>query len=1187
MRIPNTKDSLVNPVPTPSLQDRYTQLTGTVTLTGVQALVRLPMDVRRADVAAGLSTAAFISGYEGSPLGGYDLELARQQSLLDLLGIVFRPGVNEELAATAVQGTQLAATRPEKRVDGVVGFWYGKSPGLDRASDSLRHNNLGGTHPLGGAVALVGDDPAAKSSTVPGSSEALLADLGFPTLYPGDPAAVLQLGMHAVALSRACGLWVALKIATNVADGTGQIELPTAPFNPVVPHVSVDGRPYKHEVTAKYLQPTLIGLEASRNGVRLEIARLYAEANGLNRIHGQAQDRIGIVAAGKTFRDLEQALTQLGLDEHERARRGVRLLELQMVHPLEPRIVQSFAEGLNEIIVVEDKRSFIETALKERLYGQPNAPLITGKLSPDGKPAFASSGELDPDTIRDVVAQRLLVHQNLPTIEAWHEQRQPRRELRLLPLAARTPYFCSGCPHNTSVKTPDGALVGGGIGCHGLVLAMAPEQVGDVVGLTQMGGEGAQWLGMAPFVNRDHLFQNLGDGTFHHSGSLAIRAAVAGGVNVTYKLLYNSAVAMTGGQLAQGAMTIPAITHSLKAEGVKRIIITTENPRAYRRAKLAKDVTLLPRDRIVEAQEELAATPGVTVLIHDQECATELRRKRKRGLAKDPVERVMINQRVCEGCGDCGSKSNCLSVHPVETTFGRKTRIDQSSCNKDYSCLDGDCPAFVTVIPTRKTVAKVVAKVVPPLSSRELPEATPPPVIGHHTTRVLGIGGSGVVTLSQILTAAASDAGLEVATLDQTGLAQKGGAVISDVKVGQVRTGVASKAAAGEVDLYLGADLLVAADPRNLGSAHPDRTLAVVSTTQVPTGRMATDVAARYPEPETLMDDIRRATRSADAVFMDARKLSLAFFGDDQFANLLLAGIAYQLGALPIPAASIEAAITLNGVRSEDNIQAFRRGRQYVADRSAFDKAAPPIREHAKRHRSAIAHTMLARLGAAADSDLARVATQRIEELIDYQNARYAERYVDVVAHVAEAERKIVAESTVLSAAVAHHLHKLMAYKDEYEVARLSLLPELAESVESEFGAGAKFAYRLHPPILRAIGMKKKLTLGPWFRGVFRVLVIARRLRGTPLDLFGYAEVRRVERALVEEYIELVNQLLAGISPNNLDAAVEIASAPDIIRGYEAVKLANVDRFRAEVEPMLGNFRRTTEAGRATASDLV
>ena len=1158
------------------LEDRYTAESGQVQMTGVQALARLPVDILRSDGAAGLKTAVFISGYEGSPLGGYDLELQRHAKLLAEYDLVFQPGVNEELAATSVEGTQLAAGLADARVEGVTGFWYGKSPGLDRASDALRHANLIGTHPKGGAVAFVGDDPAAKSSTVPGASEYLLADLGMPVLYPADPADVLDLGVHAVAMSRLSGLWVALKIATNVADSSGTVEIGSARVDPQRPEVMFEGKPWEHRLTARMLQPALSEMERSREGIRKEVARAYALANRLNRIQtfGPAP-RIGIVAAGKTYLDVRQALRTLGLDDTELSARGVRLLRLAMVHPLIAAEVEEFADGLTEIIVVEEKRAFIESAVKEILYGKPDAPLVTGKTDPQGAKLFAVEGELDADLIATGLAARLGSRPEFSTVTAWQARQAPGRPVTplplTLPLVGRTPYFCSGCPHNSSTKVPEGSLVGGGIGCHALVLMMEPEAVGDVVGLTQMGGEGAQWIGMAPFMRtRRHLLQNIGDGTFHHSGSLAVRAAIASGVNVTYKLLYNSAVAMTGGQQATGAMSIPALTRMLTAEGVRRIVITTAEPGRYRRAGLAPGVQVWHRDRVVEAQEVLSRLEGVTVLIHDQECATELRRKRKRRLAADPAERVMINQRVCEGCGDCGEKSNCLSVQPVETEFGRKTVIDQSSCNKDYSCLKGDCPSFLTVIPSaepragRKTAPALAADAIadPPL---RFDVAAAP-----HTTRITGVGGTGVVTLSQILSTAGRIAGRQVRSLDQTGLAQKGGAVISDIKISAAEIEQSNKAGAGECDLYLGCDLLVAADARNLAVADPQTTVAVVSTTKVPTGRMVVDSTVAFPDVDATADRIRSATRGPESVFIDARGLSVTLLGTDQFANMLLAGVAFQTGALPLPARAIEQAIELNGVQVEPNLQAFRRGRQRVADPAVFAQAvaarsgAAPVRRPGEP-----ARRLIESVGAAPGSELHRIVSIRIPDLIEYQNLGYARRYADLVARVRAAEDRTVPGEAKLSEAVAESGYKLMAYKDEYEVARLLVDPQAEAAVRAEFGPGARVSYRLHPPVLRALGLRRKVKLGPWSRPAFQLLRAGKVVRGTKLDPFGYTRVRRAERELIGEYTATVDDLLAQLSPQTYPRATEIARLPDLVRGYENIKLANVAQYRARMKELL------------------
>ncbi|MGD0066437.1 MAG: indolepyruvate ferredoxin oxidoreductase family protein, partial [Streptosporangiaceae bacterium] len=1004
-----------------------------------------------------------------------------------------------------------------------------------------------------------------------GASEFLLADIGMPVLYPADPQDVLDLGAHAVAMSRLSGLWVALKIVTKVADSSGTVEIGCDRVAPQLPTVMSEGKRWEHRPTARMLQPELSELESTREGIRMDAARAYALANRLNRSEtfGPAPG-IGIVTAGKTYLDLRQALRTLGLDEAELRARGVRLLRLAMIHPLIPAEIEEFADGLAEIIVVEEKRPFIESAVRDILYGMKNAPVVTGKTDPRGAKLFAAHGELDADQIAAGLASRLGTMPDFTTVADWRARQARHRPVTQLPLVSRTPYFCSGCPHNSSTKVPPGSLVGGGIGCHALVLMMEPEAVGDVVGLTQMGGEGAQWIGMAPFMRtRRHLLQNIGDGTFHHSGSLAVRAAVASGVNITYKLLYNSAVAMTGGQQATGAMAIPALTQMLAAEGVRRIIITTGEPRSYRRADLAPGTEVWHRDRVVGAQEVLSQVEGVTVLIHDQECATELRRKRKRQLAPDPAERVMINQRVCEGCGDCGEKSNCLSVQPIDTDFGRKTVIDQSSCNKDYSCLKGDCPSFLTVTPGAEPRARRATA--PALAADGIPA---PPVrfdvaAAPHTTRITGVGGTGVVTLSQVLSAAGRIAGRQVRSLDQTGLAQKGGAVISDIKISAGEIEQSNKAVAGECDLYLGCDLLVAADAKNLAVADRQTTIAVVSTTKVPTGKMVVDTTALFPDVAATTDRIRRATRAAESVFVDARGLSVTLLGTDQFANMLLAGVAFQTGALPLPGWAIEQAIELNGVQVEPNIQAFRRGRQRVAEPAAFAQAVAAVTAgRAVRTPTEPEQRLIASVGAAPGSELHRIIWTRIPDLIEYQNAGYARRYADVLARVREAEDRSVPGQGKLSEAVAEFGYKLMAYKDEYEVARLLIDPQAEAVVRAEFGEGARVSYRLHPPVLRALGMERKLKLGPWFRPAFRLLRAGKIVRGTRLDPFGYTPVRRAERELIDEYTSTIDDLLPQLSTETYQRAVEMARLPDLVRGYENIKLANVALYRARLKEL-------------------
>jgi indolepyruvate ferredoxin oxidoreductase len=1131
----------------PQLSDRYTATSGRVQLTGVQALARLPIDQHRRDLAAGLNVGTFISGYEGSPLAGYDQELGRLKQLLDTNDVTFVPGLNEEAAATSVQGSQLACTLPGAARDGVIGIWYGKAPGLDRATDALRHGNLMGSHPRGGALVLVGDDPAAKSSTLPCASDGALADLSIPYLYPADSQDVLDLGRHAIELSRASGLWTGLKIVTAVADGSSTVNLAADWPAPRIPPGAGT-----HVPTARLLHPTLGQLERDLVTSRLRIAREYARLNGLNRVAGRGPgDVLGVVAAGHTFLDVLAALRRLGIDEADLAGSPVRLLRVGMPWPLEETIVREFADGLEEILVVEEKRSFLEAAIRDVLYGGPVQPAVTGKRDADGSELLPAYGELDADVITGPLRRRMSARGiAAAAVPAAADVRTT------LPLVSRVPYFCSGCPHNSSTKPLPGTLVGGGIGCHALVLLMDESQAGTVTGLSQMGGEGMQWIGMAPFLDRDHFVQNIGDGTFDHSGSLAIRAAVAARANMTYKLLYNSAVAMTGGQRPASGMTVPQIVGVLLAEGVARVIVTTEDLGRYRRVRLPRGVAVWDRSRIAEAQRVLAATPGVTVLVHDQECATEKRRKRKRGKIAQPQTRVFINERICEGCGDCGRKSNCLSVQPVPTEFGRKTRVHQSSCNVDYSCLDGDCPAFMTVVPGAPADRRQAAEAITP---DELPAPSPIVDPGSFGIRLTGVGGTGVVTVSQVLATAGLIAGWHTRSLDQTGLAQKGGAVVSDVRFSRSAPPPTNKLGTGECDLYLGCDLLVASDPKNLAVTAPDRTVAVVSVAEVPTGPMVSDPALAFPDRTAVSQPILDRVRDG-SVLLDVRQIVLGLFGDDQFANVFLVGAGFQTGALPLPPGAIEEAIRVNGVAVEKNLQAFRRGRQYVADPGALLAAARLDRP------------------AAAEPTLDRLIRTRADDLTAYQDSAYARRYLDVVERVRAAEQDKTPGSTALTEAVARYLYKLMAYKDEYEVARLALEPSLGAGLEAEFGPGARASWRLHPPVLRALGMKRKIALGPWFVPAFQVLRAMRGLRGTSMDPFGRTRVRILERALIEEYLGLVDHLIGRLSPATAALAVRLAELPDGVRGYEDVKMRTVESYHqvmAELRAQLDEIPAT------------
>jgi indolepyruvate ferredoxin oxidoreductase len=821
--------------------------------------------------------------------------------------------------------------------------------------------------------------------------------------------------------------------------------------------------------------------------------------------------------------------------------------------------VRHFARGLEEILVVEEKRSFVEMFLRDVLYNDAVHPRVVGKRDEQGRPLVPASGELDADRIAQLVASRLERRLQLASITARVALLETMRE-RPAPLTlARQPYFCSGCPHNRSTHVPEGSMAAAGIGCHGMALTM-PER--RTAGVTHMGGEGAQWVGMAPFTNTSHMFQNLGDGTFFHSGSLAIRQAVAAGTNITFKILYNSAVAMTGGQDAAGAMPVPEMTRMLEAEGVRRILVMTDEPGKYGRGvRWAPGVEVWHRDRLDEAQRMLRETPGVTVLVYDQRCAAEKRRLRKRGKLPDPALRVVINEAVCEGCGDCGVKSNCLSVHPVETEFGRKTQIHQSSCNKDYSCLRGDCPAFLTVAPLGppRKKAKPAFTV-----DRPLPE----PVLRvprDANVFMMGIGGTGVVTVNQVLGTAALLDGKHVRGLDQTGLSQKGGPVVSHLKITEQPAEVSNKVAAGAADCYLGFDVLVATVATNLDHARPDRTIAVVSTSQVPTGAMVTHTEVQFPDGSGLRAAVDRVTRKDENVYLDALALAETLFEDHMASNMLVLGAAYQAGAVPVSAAAIEQAIALNGVAVTMNTQAFRAGRLLVADpgwQSTVQRHRLGAMETAP-HLTAAARALVDGVGAA--GELRRLLEVRVPELIDYQSERYAREYVDFVTRVRQAEQARVPGETRLSEAVARYLFKLMAYKDEYEVARLHLKADLVHRLGEEFPGGARVQYHLHPPLLRALGLSRKLKLGPWFDTAFRSLTALKALRGTALDPFGHAAVRRTERALPGEYRAMIERLLDGLSLDGYERAVQAARLPDLVRGYEDIKLRNVERYRAEV----------------------
>jgi indolepyruvate ferredoxin oxidoreductase len=1147
-----------------TLDAKYRQEAGLVFLSGIQALVRLPLDQHRADRRRGLNTATLISGYRGSPLGGLDLTLERNPDLLREHNVVFISGLNEDLGATAIYGSQLANLFPRPKYDGVLGMWYGKGPGVDRTGDIFKHANYAGVARYGGVLALGGDDPLSKSSTLPSHSEVAFYDALFPVLFPGNIQEILDLGRLGFELSRYTGLWVGFKIVTNVADEIGTAEVAPDRVTIVDPGFEYEGRPWQQRQNPLLMPPWGLDTEREIHYGRLEAAKAFARVNRLNRITLDTPNAwLGIAAPGKAYYDLREALRELGLDDAELRHHGIRLLKIGMLFPMEPTIVREFARGLEELLVIEEKRAFCELFIRDVLYNEAERPRVLGKSDLDGRPLVPADAELDADRIAQIVATRLERKIPRESITARVALLGALRERPVPTTLARQPYFCSGCPHNRSTVLPEGSIASAGIGCHGMALLMDRR----TMGLTHMGGEGVQWVGMAPFTETPHIFQNLGDGTFFHSGSLAVRQAVAASTNITYKILYNSAVAMTGGQDAAGAMPVPELTHSLHAEGVRRIIVMTDEPRKYgRNAHWAPGVEVWHRDRLDEAQRLLREIPGVTVLIYDQRCAAEKRRLRKRGRLPDPAMRVFINEAVCEGCGDCGVKSNCLSVQPVDTEFGRKTQIHQSSCNKDYSCLNGDCPSFLTVVPLGAPAKKErrVFKV-----DRELPEPTRR-VDRDANVFMMGIGGTGVVTVNQILGTAALLDGKHVRGLDQTGLSQKGGPVVSHLKIFERAPETSNKVAAGSADCYLGFDLLVATSPQNLDHASADRTIAIVSTSRVPTGAMVTSTEVEFPDPGGLVLSINRFTRKDENVYLDAQALADTLFDDHMASNMLVLGAAYQAGAIPVSARAIEEAIVLNGVSVPMNTHAFRAGRLFVAD-PAWAKSLSRRRLGDVEVKPALtreALTLVESVAASGSGELNRLLEIRVSELCAYASMAYAREYVEFVKRVREAEAAAVPGETRLSESVARYLFKLMAYKDEYEVARLHLTNNLVPALAAEFPGGVAVQYNLHPPILRALGMKGKLKLGRWFDGVFRLLVAMRGLRGGAFDPFGYAEVRRVERALPGEYRALVEKAIVGLSPETYERAVKLAGLPDVIRGYEAIKLRNVRRFRDEVRAL-------------------
>jgi indolepyruvate ferredoxin oxidoreductase len=1144
-----------------SLDDKFDLTKSKVFLTGTQAIVRLTLMQKERDRRAGLNTGGFVSGYRGSPLGGLDQQFYKTQRKLLASDVVFTSGLNEDLAATAVWGAQQAEMRGEGKFDGVFGIWYGKGPGVDRSGDVFRHANLSGSSPNGGVLCLMGDDHTAESSTVAHQSEFHFVDVMMPILNPAGAQEILDYGIYGWALSRYSGCWVALKCMKDTIESTGVVDGSVDRVKIVIPTedeftkppggLSIRPNDDRHEQ------------ELRLHMYKRAAALAFVKANKINRIitAGGRKPKIGIITTGKSYLDVRQAWDELGLDEVKANDLGLRLFKIGCTWPLDPGELREFVSGLDLCIVVEEKRSLIEVQVREELYGNAQQPVVIGKKDEAGNWLFPVHGALDPNDVAICIGERILKHVgHVEEIAANVARLKAAQDLlKTTPMiATRVPYFCSGCPHNTSTVIPEGMRAYAGIGCHYMALWMDR----NTEGCTQMGGEGANWVGEAPFSKRGHVFQNIGDGTYNHSGSLAIRFAIASKVNITYKILFNDAVAMTGGQRHEGGLTMPMIAAQMRAEGVERIAIVTDEPGKYAGLGIAfpTATTIDHRDDLDGVQRELATVSGVSVLIYDQTCAAEKRRRRKRGTFPDPVKRVIINEAVCEGCGDCGVVSNCVSVQPLETEFGRKRTIDQSSCNKDYSCVKGFCPSFVTVHGAELKKGKALG-VEADISS--LPDPVIPSI--GHTFNVLieGVGGTGIVTVGAILGMACHLEKKGVGLIDMAGLAQKGGEVFSHMRIARTPEEIHSiRVHAGSADLILSGDIVIAGGKKSLASMKPD-TKVVVNTVETLPGQFTRDANFSLPSERLKRAIISHSSRETTHL-VDAQRLATALMGNSIATNLFLVGYAYQIGGLPLTAAAIEKAIELNGEAVKMNITAFRWGRLCAHDRAAVEALVAPV----------IAPTGVEKLSGSLDEIIAR----RIEQLTGYQDAAYAARYAGLVDKVRKAEADKAPGKQGLTEAVARYLYKLMAYKDEYEVARLYTDGNFLKQVAKTFdGQDLRFEFHLAPPLLArkdpATGVPRKMSFGPWMMTGYKLLAKLKRLRGTAFDIFGYTHERKTERQLIQDYEALVAEIVAGLTPDNHALALGLANIPEKIRGFGHVKARHLDIAKKEEAALLAEFR--------------
>jgi indolepyruvate ferredoxin oxidoreductase len=1152
-----------------SLDDKYTLRKGHAFMTGIQSLVRLPMVQRELDLKAGLNTAGYISGYRGSPLGGYDQQLEQNTKLLDEFHVKFQPGVNEDLAATALWGTQQSGLGGEGKYDGVFGIWYGKGPGVDRSGDVLRHANYAGTSKFGGVLALMGDDHTAESSTVCNQSEFAMVDALIPVLNPSGVQEVFDFGIYGWALSRFSGCWVGLKCLHDTVEATASIDVDVERLKVVIP----DDYNFPEDGLNIRFPDTPHAQDQRMHEYKMDAVRAFCRANKLDRTIWQGgRAKIGVVTVGKSYLDTRLAFEELGIDETEAERLGVRLYKVAMPWPLELEGILEFAEGLDLIIVVEEKRALIEPQIKEMLYDASQRPQVIGKLDETGEALFRTAGALDPNHIAATIGRRILNFRGDADLKNHLHEMESRLDTSLLPQESmvRLPYFCSGCPHNTSTVVPEGSIAMAGIGCHYMVQWMDR----NTLGFTHMGAEGANWVGQSPFSTRKHIFQNIGDGTYFHSGIMAIRAAVSSGINITYKILYNDAVAMTGGQGFDGPMSVQSIIQQMFAEGAKQVTVVSDDPDKFTQSSgIPPNVKVYDRKELDFVQREMREIEGVTVLIYEQVCAAEKRRRRKRGMIPDPPRRIFINDDVCEGCGDCGIKSNCVSVLPLETQFGRKRVIDQSACNKDYSCVNGLCPSFVSVVGGKMRKNSPSVNTNGTWSS--LPDPVLPQINGTYNIVLTGVGGTGLVTIGALLGMAAHIENRGVGILDMIGLAQKGGAVLSHLRIGNSPDDIHSPRIASQgADLVIGGDLVVTGGQKTLSVIKSGHTKLVVNSYELITGDFTKNADMLFPSLK-IKQSIQQFAGSDHTEFLDASRLATALIGDTIATNIFMLGFAYQRGLIPLEQSSIEKAMEINGLSVEGNKLAFLWGRRTA---------------HDGKRVSELTSSIVAGFGLKDPPEgLDELIQHRADVLRDYQNKSYVQRYLHLVERVRTLEIDRVPGSTEFTEAVASYYFKLLAYKDEYEVARLYTNGDFMQKIKGRFEGDYKLKLHLAPPLFSSRdahnGEPVKTAYGAWILSAMNLLARFKFLRGTAFDPFGKTSERKMERRLIEEYEQTIEELLRGLSKKNHALAVEIARIPEQIRGYDLVKQKHVESAKSQKNELLNEFRSNVGNSTALKSD--